>query len=238
MSTLILTRSETVEGIDALLSLRYYSRMRLVDKLRPLLLCADTPRIVSIFAAGHENRFFQDDLSLRTHYGIFNSISQVSVMTAFFFEQFVAQYPSISCLHVYPGLVKTAEFENSSFPGWLKWLFKWVILPLLTPWCISVEECGERNLFHATSERYMALSGAFQPERVNGSSTAPVEAKPAIGINGQVGSGVYAVNSDGEVIRSCEKKYHNWRNKNYGIAIWEHTMKAFEAAERKEIFRG
>ena len=136
------------------MALRYYSRMRLLHNFLPLLLSSPSPRVVSIFAAGNEGKLYPSDLSLRSHYGLFNNISHVAFMTTFFFEGIVARNPSVSCVHVYPGLVKTAEFQNGLFPNWLKWFFKWIFLPLITPLCVPLQECGERNLFHSTSAKY------------------------------------------------------------------------------------
>ena len=214
--------------------LRYYSRMRLAHDLLPLLLRADRPRIVSIFAAGHEVNFYPEDLSLRSHYGLINNVSHVVFMTTFFFEALVAQNMKISCLHVFPGLVKTAEFENGLFPGWLKWSFKWIMLPLITPWCISVEECGERNLYHSTSERYPARDrhGTATTTTKHGSTEV------VVGVDGTFGSGVYAVSSSGESIRRREGVYEQLRKKDMGKVVWEHTMDAFKAVEEGRVFQG
>jgi hypothetical protein len=215
------------------MSLRYYSRMRLLYNLLPLLLQSHSPRVVSIFAPGKEGNFFPDDLSLRSHYGMFNNISHVSFMTTFFFEAIVEQNPSLSCVHVYPGLVKTAEFENGLFPNWLKLCFKWIMLPVITPFCVSVEECGERNLFHSTSTKF------FSPGR---SEEAAMEMKVnpadgfATGVDGKSASGVYAVNWNGETIKGCENVYKSWRAQGMTEKVWRHTMRAFEAVENGLVF--
>jgi hypothetical protein len=225
---------DTDEGLDTLMSLRYYSRMRLLYNLTPLLLHSRSPRVLSIFAAGKEAKFFPADLSLRSHYNTLNSISHVAFMTTFFFESVAAKYPSISCLHVYPGLVKTEEFENGLFPGWVKWWFKWIMLPLITPLCVSVEECGERNLFHCTSAKYPAAnpldSGVTEVEAL------PGRVEVATGVDGERASGVYAVDWNGEVVKSNEAVYKRWRDDGIRNAVWEHTMKAFEASETRQVF--
>jgi hypothetical protein len=208
--------------------LRYYSRMRLGHNLTPLLLQAEKPRVISIFAAGQETRLHPDDLSLRSHYGLFNVISHGAFMTTFFFEELVAQNPKLSCLHVYPGLVKTQEFQKAVFPAWLKWVFRWILLPLLTPWCVPVAECGERSLFCAGDGRYMA------PEEVRSGTEGDV----AIGVDGQRGSGVYAVDWNGEVFRKSEAVYEKCRKKDMRKMVWEHTMEAFKAVEEGKRFAG
>lgn len=53
------------------MSLFYYSRFRIINKLMPLLLKSKVPAtIVSVYAAGMEKKLFLDDLSLRdlSHY--------------------------------------------------------------------------------------------------------------------------------------------------------------------------
>lgn len=152
-------------------------------------------------------------------------------MTTFFFEAVVARYPSISCVHEYPGLVKTAEFQNGLFPFWLKWCFRWIMFPLITPFCVPVTECGERNLFHCTSGKYKAPDS--RDPRVR---SLPSEAEVATGTDGVRRSGVYAVDWDGEVITRCEDTYRDWREKGMREVIWEHTLRAFEASEKGQIF--
>ena len=208
--------------------------MRLLHNLLPLLQRSVSPRIISIFAAGHEGNFYPEDLSLRTHYGLFNNISHVAFMTTFFFEEVVAQHPKLSCLHVYPGLVKTSEFENGLFPAWLKWFFKWIMLPLLTPWCISLSRCGEIQLTNCTSSRYPApvAYGADVAARGAGNVDA------VVGVDGKRGSGVYAVNWNGETFRKSEAVYDKWRKKDMRKLVWDHTMDAFKAVEEGRVFEG
>ena len=216
--------------------LRYYSRMRLLYKLLPLLTKAPDPRVVSILAAGKEGMLYPEDLSLRQHYGLFNNMSHVAYMTTFFFEGIVEQHPSISCLHVYPGLVKTAEFENGLFPQWLKWFFAWIFLPLITPLCISVQECGERNLFHSTSAMYPgAHSSASAASHL---TPVPVGSHVVTGVDGKVGSGVYCVDWNGEIINRCESVFRTWREKGMNKKVWEHTMVAFKTIENGDVFEG
>jgi hypothetical protein len=216
------------------MTLRYYSRMRLLHNFLPLLLRSPSPRVVSILAAGHEGKLYPSDFSLRSHYGLFNNISHVAFMTTFFFEGIVARNPSVSCLHVFPGLVKTAEFENGLFPDWLKWFFKWIFLPLITPFCVPVQECGERNLFHSTSSKYPS------PRRSDENSPTMIALSEgfevASGVDGERGSGIYAVDWNGEVLKKSESVYRGWREKGMNEKVWEHTMKAFEVIKRGEVF--
>lgn len=233
-----LTIAETTEGIDGLMCLRYYSRMRMLYQLLPSLLQAESPRVISIFAPGHEGRLFPEDLSLRSssHYSLFNNISHVCFMTTLFFEEIVSRNPKLSCLHVMPGLVKTAEWENGKFPGWFKWLMKWIILPLITPFTTSLEECGDRSLFHL-------ISGMYPSRAVGQNSDTMKRAEEqglavAEGTDGKLGSGVYAVHENSEILSKIPSIYEPWRKKDMSHAIWEHTLDAFTAVEQGRLFEG
>ncbi len=45
---------DVAEGIDTDLALQYYSRLCLINNLIPLLEQSVSPRVISIFLAGHE----------------------------------------------------------------------------------------------------------------------------------------------------------------------------------------
>jgi len=155
-------------------------------------------------------------------------------MTTFFFEAIVARNPSVSCVHVFPGLVKTPEFQNGLFPNWLKWFFKWILLPLITPFTIPVQECGERNLFHSTSAKYPSP----QHSDNNGPTMIALSEgfEVASGVDGKRGSGIYAVDWNGEVFKKVESVYKDWKEKGMTEKVWEHTTSAFEVIERGEVF--
>ncbi|KFX99151.1 hypothetical protein V490_01927 [Pseudogymnoascus sp. VKM F-3557] len=227
-------RRETPEGIDTLMALRYYSRIRLLTLLLPLLQRAPAPRAVSVFAPNHERGVYPDDLSLRHHHSVLNHLSHAVFMTNFSFIHIAAENPSLSCIHIHPGLVKTPEFEHSRFSPFVKWLFNWVILPLTAPFLLDLKESGERNLFIATSARFRARSGG---DGEGGTMVPVVQGEVAKGLDGQVGGGVYAVDWNGEVCKGNDKFYRKWGPKGLGDKVWEHTMKVFETVERGEVFR-
>ena len=58
--------ADTTEGLDQTMSLMYYSRLRAVLNLVPLLTKSALPAaVVSVYAAGMEGKLYPDDLSLR-----------------------------------------------------------------------------------------------------------------------------------------------------------------------------
>lgn len=94
---------ETIEGIDTVLSLRYYSRMRFAADL-PLLSASPYARVISVFAPGRgELSLKLDDLGLKEKYSVLKSISYPTFENTFFMEYLAAINPGISFLHIWPG---------------------------------------------------------------------------------------------------------------------------------------
>jgi NAD(P)-dependent dehydrogenase (short-subunit alcohol dehydrogenase family) len=228
-------RKETSEGIDVLFCLRYYGRMRMVQQLLPLLEKASAPKVVSIFSPGKEGKIYVDDLSLRdpAHFGIFSHISHVSYMTTFFMEEIASRNPSVGLVHVYPGLVKTEEFQKGLFPAWFKFFTKWIMLPLITPFAVPVKECGERSLFAGTSAMYPARKPVAAGQGTI--KEVPQGLEVVVGSDGKKGSGSYSVNWNGEIVDN-RKMYDKFREQELGKKVWDHTMRAFEAVEAGRKF--
>ncbi|KIW50163.1 hypothetical protein PV05_11778 [Exophiala xenobiotica] len=232
--SIFVTRKDTTEGLDNLMSLMYYSRMRFIDRLLPLLVESRLPpgggaaHIISIYAPKTEGQLFADDLSLRQpgHFTYMNARSHIAYFKTLFFEKLVAQYPGkLSFCHVFPGLVHTPGFKNPELPTWFKVVFPIVGRPLMWVFGTSHAEAGARTLFLATP-RFPA-KGAREDSDV------------AVGADGQKGSGVYTVWSDSETM-SREEVY-----KKTGVdkeelreMVWKHTMGAFEDIEKGNVFTG
>ena len=67
----------------------------------------------------------------------------------------------------------------------MKWLIKWVLVPLIKLFCVPVDNAGERMLLHVMSEVYLALVA------VDRRSSSPGDIEIAIGSNGERGSSCY-----------------------------------------------
>ncbi|KAI9790326.1 MAG: hypothetical protein M1835_001049 [Candelina submexicana] len=232
-------RSDTPEGLDTSISLLYYSRMRFVIKLLPLLLASKLPaHIVSIFAAGKESNTFPEDLSLRDpkHYGAANARSHVVHMTTFFMENLAKQYRGrLSLTHAFPGLVITEAFNDARLPAWFRIVWR-IASPIARLFALSGEEIGERILFLA-SPRYPARQEPSGDVKYAQASATGGKAGVAMGTDGNPGSGAYAVNWDGEPI-STAKAYKRVRAEGLSEKVWDHTMKAFEEIEAGRTFKG
>ncbi|KIW15407.1 hypothetical protein PV08_05453 [Exophiala spinifera] len=264
--SIFVTRKDTSEGLDNLMSLMYYSRMRFIDRLLPLLLESRLPNgsddgsgdgdgggnghgasssggggahIISIYAPRTEGTLFPDDLSLRQpgHFTYLNARSHIAYFKTAFFETLVAKYPGkLSFSHVFPGLVNTPGFKNPDLPTWFKVVFAVVGRPLMWIVGTSHAENGARMLYMATPH-YPAGGGA--PSKGNGGNDQRKKSNVAIGADGKRGSGVYLVWNDNGTA-STEKVYEKSPVKKEKLRemVWRHTTSAFEEIENGRVFEG
>ncbi|KEF52727.1 uncharacterized protein A1O9_11144 [Exophiala aquamarina CBS 119918] len=234
--------TRNAEGLEFRVSLLYYSRMKIILNLLPLLLESNLPaHVVSVFAAGKEGELPLDDLSMRDpkHRGLVSTRSTVTYMTTFFFEWLASQHAGkLSLVHVFPGLILTDSVR--SMPLWARTLW-WILRPALSLFCTSVEECGERILFLANPARFPA--GSTQGETgvsTPGSNSTPVQGlAPAMGTDLKRGSGAYGVNLDGETMSESQihKSYDRHRANDVGGKVVAHTVKAFEEIKAGRAFK-
>lgn len=202
--------------------------MRFVHNLLPLLLSSPSSRIVSIHGAGREGQLNEADLELKHTYSMKNASMHTCTMNTLALEELASSHPSISCVHVFPGLVITPAFaafsEDWSFP--LRFLFRQAVLPFVKLFTISLQESGERHLFHATSARYPP-AGVRDPP--GGGVALPNGVEVAKGADWKEGSGCYLLNWDGETVGD-KKLLEEYRKRNMGKKIWEHTQEVFDRA--------
>lgn len=193
--------------------------MRFIQHLLPL----HPSRILSILAATNEGTLLEDDLDLKHNYGIANCANHSATMTSLTFEHLAKQYPETSFVHAFPGIVKTSIFSKG-FSWWVTLLMTWIISPLLTPFAVSVDECGERQLFHATSARYPPSKSAGSGSEARAAGVARPE-----GVGVARGEGAYLVNWNGETGEG--KCMRGYRGRGMGKRVWEHTLGVFEKVE-------
>ena len=223
--------AETKEGLDRTMSLIYYSRIRFIVKLMPLLLAApDSAHVVTVYAAGLEGKLFRGDLSLRDpkHYGQINVRSHNTHMTTMAFEHLAKQHQQLSLVHVFPGVVITPSYTDPTFPLWFKILWR-----LLGPFvkrfqAISPQESGSRTLTLGTS-RFPAR------QATNSGPYAGKGAEIAKGTDGSFASGAYAVGSESEIVAG-KADYGKLRKEGFENTVWDHTMKAFSDIETGRVF--
>ena len=215
--------TDTPEGIDKATSLLYYSRMRFISQLLPLLTASPLPAsCISIYAAGLENQtgFLPSDLSLRDpkHYRFTNVRNHATYMTTLYFEHLAKQYAGkLRCTHIYPGLVMTPAFAADNLPGWFKFVWR-LVAPFAKWFATSAEDTGERMLFLST-DRF--------PAAREGSGGGLTDTSVALATDGQRGGGAYSVKIDGES-NDLSKAYADFNRDDIATKVQEHTTKAFE----------
>ncbi|KAK1460038.1 hypothetical protein CMEL01_03037 [Colletotrichum melonis] len=149
----------TEERLDICFALSHYIRIRLIQGLMSSLLRANEPRIVSVLAGGHEKPLFTEggDLGLRLegNYTAPRAVDQVTTIHSLALMFLAKAHPMISFLHVYPGWVSTSFLSNLlGSGGVLGRMVETVVGPLYQMAAMSEDECGQRQAFNATSERY------------------------------------------------------------------------------------
>ncbi|KXX73308.1 putative short-chain type dehydrogenase/reductase VdlC [Madurella mycetomatis] len=225
-------REETPEGIDKVLSLRYYARIRFIHNLLPLLHNSPYPRVVSVFAPYYgEFNFHLDDLPLRTHYGVLLATSHASIMTTLAHEALAASHPAISFVHVFPGAVWTPSVAVGQMSPLLRWFLTWVVRPLAWMFLQGYEECGDRMLFlsltAALPPRNAGVAdgraGVLGPSEGNGPDVV-------VGSDGEKGSGCYCVNSAAKRLTNGTR-LKDLRANGAGDVVWAHTMDIFRTID-------
>lgn len=124
----------------------------------------------------------------------------------------------VSFLHVYPGLVKTKEFEKGDFPYVVKFLLTKVMLPLITPFTVQAEKVGEGIALMSDDSKFQYAQ-----------STQPGEAEVTeVGSDGVLGSGSYCLRWDGKRLIK-DKTMKALREKGACEAVWTHCMDVFNS---------
>ncbi|EAU38702.1 conserved hypothetical protein [Aspergillus terreus NIH2624] len=218
-------RNETVEGIDYLFALRYYSRMRFIQNLLPLLESSGPSRVVSVYGGGFEYSINTSDLDLKHNFSLLNAYKHSITMTSLSMEHLASIHPAVSFIHVYPGLVGTNIYTNS-FPAPVSTFYNYAMWPFMWPFSVNLRESGERHLFHLSSARYPAKQGIV-------SQGVPLETGDvATGTTGEAGSGAYLLNWKGDVRPSTEI-LAQYREQKIPEFVWGHTESLLDEAMRR-----
>jgi hypothetical protein len=224
---------ESSEGLDRKFSLNYYSRMRFIYNLLPLLRNATTSapnfsRSVSVLGPGNERDGINlADMDLKNTFTPRRCAAHTIVMNDFMTENFATREPGSSFIHTSPGVVNTGIARE--LPLWAKAAVK-ITTPLLSLMMTSAEETGQRQLFAATSAHYSPAKPASGAAFASG-VPVPKGLGVATGSDGQIGSGGYLVDWNGEITGKT-KVLSDLREKGVAKTIWEHTVGTFERVEK------
>ncbi|EPE31137.1 NAD(P)-binding Rossmann-fold containing protein [Glarea lozoyensis ATCC 20868] len=223
-------RDESHEGIDKKMSLSYYSRMRFINNLLPLLTTASTTaphfsRSLSILSAGWESTINLSDLELKKSFSLGKCADHTITMNSLMTTEFAKRNTGTSFVHSYPSSVNTGL--SREMPFWARTLVK-IATPLFKPFFVGNDETGARQLFLATSGIYPPLKTGMG---FSAGMKRPKGMEVAMGTDGVVGSGGYLGNWTGApaVRKQVLAKY--MENGVSGV-VWDHTMGIFERVEK------
>ncbi|KAJ5833025.1 hypothetical protein N7474_001336 [Penicillium riverlandense] len=187
--------TKTSEGLDAFISTVYYSRIRFILQLLPLLTSSPLPgHVISIYAGGFEDGTSPGESPIGcpppSTYGLTAVRKHTSFMKTFMFEELAEKNAGkLSLIHIYPGLVDGPAFYGPEIPSWFRFLWR-ILKPLASLYMTSADDCGDVMTYLATS-RYPAKGTA------GNKSAGGVEV--AKSTQGEPGGGCYAVGQRGDV---------------------------------------
>lgn len=231
--TIYVITTATKEGLDAFLSMTYYSRIRFIMQLMPLLTASPVPgHVISIYTGGMEDGTAKPGelpigLPPPKTYGITTVRKHTCFMKNFVFEELADQHAGhLSLSHIFPGLVDGPTFYSPDMPTWFRIVWR-LMKPLASLLMTSKDDCGDVMLYLAT-ERYPA-KGTVQ----NGEGKKLVGGvEVARSTNGVLGGGSYALGQKGDV-QGKEVSYENVRREGLGQQIWDHTMEILGRIEKE-----
>jgi len=223
---------ESVEGIDIPHALRYYTRLRFVYDLLPLLTASPVPRVISILAGGKEKAIDINDLEVKNDFTFVKAAENGTTQTTLAFEELAKSYPSITFIHKYPGFVNSGVLDRLMTTATGLYaipaaIVRWAILPIVNYWSTSIDEAGERGLFLSTSARYPPAKpktefvGVELPHGVHVAESSVVK-------DGQ-GNGVYRLGADDE---SADESpvLPGYRLDDVERTVWEKTQAVWDHA--------
>ena len=213
-------REPTPDGLDTSMALRYYGRVRFMQKLLPIMK-APLARVLNVLAGGKEAEMNLDDLALKDekNYGIGAANTHSATMLTLAMHRLARDYRDVSFVHTFPGLVMTPVFQRGMNPAF-KFFMRWVGMPLMSLFGMTQETSGEWHLYYATSDKFPAASEITKDD---------VEVME--GVVGDKGSGMYVVDApkgvaaDGKVTRDLERK-------GVSEVVWKHTEQVFASMQK------
>ncbi|KAF4451249.1 Dehydrogenase/reductase SDR family member 12 [Fusarium austroafricanum] len=148
-------RKETKEKLEPSLTTRFYSRVRAIEVLLPLLNRSENPHVTNILAGGQEGPLIEDDLDLSKpgNYGVASAANQSATMLTLMLERFAKENPKVSFVHAFPGLTATPLLSRGS-SGITGFILQWIVKPLTGLFAASPDDVGARALFYATNARF------------------------------------------------------------------------------------
>ncbi|KAK3333002.1 hypothetical protein B0T19DRAFT_473762 [Cercophora scortea] len=219
----------TDEKVDKCMSLSHYGRIRLATKLLPLLSASSSPRVLSVLAGGAERRLWADDLSLANNYSVLAAMDHMTALHTLSLARLAAENPHVSFVHAHPGFVGTdvvADAFDAVAPGvfgaMTRALGRVFVVPVFkTFMAMGVEESGERQAFHATSERYPPASASASARAAGENEVSSCSGAEMLG-------GLHLLDSLGEP-RANWKLLRGWVDQGLVEKVWDHSLGVIDA---------
>jgi hypothetical protein len=213
-------RKATVEGLDAFLATVYYTRIRFILQLLPLLTASHLPaHAVSVYAGTFEDGTkpgqFPIGCPTDAAYGVGAVRKHATFMKTFLFEALAEKYAGrLRLTHIYPGLVDGPALLGPDSPSWFKILWR-LAKPLLSLYMTNSDVCGQVMMYLATAK--FSAQGSFgDTEEVAHSS------------QGERGGGSYSVGQRADAQKGI--MYEKVRQGDTKEKVWKHTMETLERA--------
>ncbi|KAJ5246744.1 hypothetical protein N7468_001727 [Penicillium chermesinum] len=221
--------TKTSENLMLITALGYYSRMRFIANLLPLLRKSPSvSRVISVLAGTKEGPLDMKDLS-GSSIAPWKARGHISSLSTLTLEHFAETAPDVSFIYSYPGFVDTdlAQTMKGILPAVFKVGFAMyrTIGPKIT--YMPLDETGERYTFLATSSRFPSQNQSKDPPNYGKDI--------AVGSDGAIGSGVYTLD---EFCESGDAKVQEvlaeLRLADAGAKVWQHLQEVFKNVTGKE----
>jgi hypothetical protein len=156
--------TDTKEGLESCFVVSYYSRLRLISNLLPLIHSSPSPRVLSILNGTKEKAIDETDIGLEKEnaWGIAAVVNHTTLCTSLAFDYLAANDAKkhVTFLHATPGFVNT-DTPRTTFPSMKDGVIRWALVStfqVVSGWIIrwygiSAKEAGERHAYHLTNEK-------------------------------------------------------------------------------------
>lgn len=203
----------------------YYTRIRFINQLLPLLLASPLPaHAISVYAGtmedGTQPHEFPVGLPPDSIYGITSVRKHSCFMKTFAFEKLAEEHAGkLRLTHIFPGLVDGPGFLHPDMPAWFRYVWNFLAKPLFSWWYMTPPKvCGQVMVYLAT-ENYPARGSVTNGQEV------------ARGSHGEVGGGAYSVGKSGDPQEGV--MYEKVRKEDTKDEVWAHTTEVLELAAQR-----
>lgn len=187
--------------------------------------------MITILAGGQESAIDINDLEVKNDFTFIKAAENGTTQTTLALEELAKSNPTITFIHKYPGFVNSGVIDRllATAPGLFTipaTIGRWLILPVVNLFSMTVDEAGERVLFLATSSRYPA-------SKMSGTAGVPLQpgmkvAEASVVKDGVI-NGVYRLGPNDESAKESPV-LPGYRADGVDALVWEKTLSTWERA--------